>query len=92
MANSMETDDPHSGWLVRNPLGQGVAQDPREKSAARLQAMVNLAWMQAHAVVGKRTTVQGLDNGAIHASLNQEPHLLIERTTYERTNFEEYRT
>jgi hypothetical protein len=43
----LESEDPDSGWRVRNALGLGVVDDQREKCAARLQAMVNLAWMQA---------------------------------------------
>ena len=50
--NQLETRDPPNGWLVRNAVGLGVREDqndPKAWHAARLQAVVALAWSQAGA-------------------------------------------
>lgn len=50
----LEAEDPDCGWLVRNALGLGAEKGQRAKKAIRLQAMVNLAWLQASPVVDKK--------------------------------------
>ncbi|MBK9573081.1 MAG: hypothetical protein IPO43_10285 [Rhodoferax sp.] len=50
--NQLETRDPPNGWLVRNAVGLGVYEDQNDHKAwhaARLQAVVALAWSQAGA-------------------------------------------
>lgn len=50
--NQLETRDPANGWLVRNAVGLGVREDQNDHKAwhaARLQAVVALAWSQAGA-------------------------------------------
>ena len=50
--NQLETRDPANGWLVRNAVGLGVSEDqndPKAWHAARLQAVVALAWSRAGA-------------------------------------------
>ena len=50
----LEFDDPENGWIVRQALGVGTTQatpvaHPPTQPAARLQAMVALAWLRASA-------------------------------------------
>lgn len=50
--NQLETRDPANGWLVRNAVALSVLEDqndPKAWHAARLQAVVALAWSQAGA-------------------------------------------
>lgn len=54
LLTQLEFDDPENGWIVRQALGLGtthatLATDPPAQPAARLQAMVALAWLRASA-------------------------------------------